>query len=315
MSLVAETNAAGSMMDPYEIGWYIESADEEIYGPVSRNTIRRFLEDATITPNTLIRHSTQPEPKPVADQPNMLDGLELSFPSAGAIDRLEEAWPRRGREQNELAKGSLSCARHRRSAVAVCVRCHAPYCNRCRAKPYKKQFFFCRHCQAGMYNRRSLAVILDFLGFVYFPLFATGVAIAAAGVAETAAPLIYVVQFGGLLMIFVRDAAFGGAGPGKRIMGLRVVSSKDGRTPVSYGQGFLRWLSQFIPFYNLVDLSVPFRDPQLRRFGDRWAGTRVLDTEHKLEKVREKTARRLIRKGIKPAEEFGMTMEQFAQIP
>ena len=56
-------------MDPYEIGWYIESADEDIYGPVSRKSLRRFLEEKTITPNTLVRHCTQAEARPAADQP------------------------------------------------------------------------------------------------------------------------------------------------------------------------------------------------------------------------------------------------------
>ena len=78
MSQVAQEGVGPiTIMDPYEIGWYIESADEEIYGPVSRKSLRRFLEDKTITPNTLVRHCTQPEAKPAADQPAIMQQLSL----------------------------------------------------------------------------------------------------------------------------------------------------------------------------------------------------------------------------------------------
>ena len=36
--------------------------------------------------------------------------------------------------------------------------------------------------------------------------------------------------------------------------------------------------------------------------------------ERKLAKGREKIARRLIKKGVQPAPEFGMTMEEFARL-
>ena len=76
MSQVAQEGVEPITMDPYEIGWYIESADEEMYGPVSRQTLRRFLEDKTITPNTLVRHCTQPEARPAADQPGIMEDAQ-----------------------------------------------------------------------------------------------------------------------------------------------------------------------------------------------------------------------------------------------
>ena len=103
-----------------------------------------------------------------------------------------------------------------------------------------------------------------------------------------------------LALLFARDSLFGGAGIGKRLAGLRVVQTKDGRTPLGYGQGVVRWLSQFIPIFNLVDAVAPYYDPLLRRYGDRWAGTRVLDSDRKLAKDRYKLARRLIKKGVQP---------------
>jgi uncharacterized RDD family membrane protein YckC len=315
MSQVARAGVEPITMDPYEIGWYIESADEEIYGPVSRKTIRRFLEEGTITPNTLVRHCTQPEASPAADQPVIMEQLSLEASGAALGDRLAEAWPRRKRDRQALAEDSLPCAWHRRPAVLVCVRCHAPYCNRCRAKPFRKQFFLCRRCQAGMHNRRFMALIVDTIILVYVPMMAAGVALAAMGPGEARGPLvIYLVNLGCVALLFLRDSLFGGAGIGKRLNGLRVVQSKDGKTPLTYGQGVVRWLSQFIPIFNLVDAVVPYSDPLFRRYGDRWAGTRVIDTEQKLARARGKIARRLIKKGVRPAPEFGMTMQQLARL-
>jgi uncharacterized RDD family membrane protein YckC len=315
MSQAAKTGLEPTTMDPYEVGWYIESADEEIYGPVSRETIRRFLEEKTITPNTLVRHCTQPEARPAADQPGIMDRLRLDAQGSALGDRLAEAWPRRKRDRQALAEGSLPCARHKRPAELVCVRCHAPYCSRCRAKPFRKQFFLCRHCQANIHNRRFGALIADTIVLVYVPMIALGAGVAATGIAGNAGVLLfYVVNFGCLCLMFLRDSLFGGAGIGKRMTGLRVVQSKDGRTPLSYGQGVVRWLSQFIPIFNVVDAVVPYSDPLFRRFGDRWAGTRVIDTERKLAKVRDKTVQRLIKKGVQPAPEFGLTMEGLARL-
>ena len=117
-----------------------------------------------------------------------------------------------------------------------------------------------------------------------------------------------------ICLLFVRDSLFGGAGIGKRITGLRVVKVKDGKSPLSFGQGIVRWLSQFIPIFNLIDAIVPFQDPLLRRYGDRWAGTRVLDSERKLAKARSKIAKLLFKKRIQPPQELGMTMEDLARL-
>jgi uncharacterized RDD family membrane protein YckC len=315
MSQVAQSVVEHYVLDPYEIGWYIESADEEIYGPVSRKALRRFLEEKTITPNTLIRHCTQPEARPAADQPGIMDQLNLDAPGSALGDRLAEAWPRKKRDRQALAENSLPCAWHKKPAVLVCVRCHAPYCERCRAKPFRKQFFLCRRCQANMHNRRFLAYMLDLCILVYLPIFVVIFALAALS-PSTAQNVIIVnlIQLAAVCLLFVRDSLFGGAGIGKRIMGLRVVRSRDGMSPLTFGQGILRWLSQFIPIFNLVDALVPYWDPLLRRYGDRWAGTRVLDSARKLAKARAKIAQRLFKKRIQPPPELGMTMEDLARL-
>ncbi len=316
MSQVDHNEVGPKKMDPYEIGWYIESADEEMYGPVSRKALRRFLEERTISPNTLVRHCTQAEAKPAADQPVIMEQLSLDAKGSGLGDKLAEAWPRKNRDRQALAEDSLSCAWHKRPAVLTCVRCHAPYCDKCRAKPFRKQFFLCRRCQASLYNRRFVAWMADIFLLIYFPLIAaTGVVLLLGmGTQTLGTIIIYGVNLASACLLLFRDSLFGGAGLGKRIMGLHVVQSKDGTTPLTHGQGFVRYLSQFIPFFNLFDAAVPYRDPLIRRFGDRWAGTRVIDTAGKLAKARGKIARRLIKKGVQPASVVGMTMEGFARI-
>jgi uncharacterized RDD family membrane protein YckC len=314
MTQVASSGVGLIAMDPYEIGWYIESADEEIYGPASRKTLRRFLEEPVISPNTLVRHCTQPEAKPVAEQPVIMD--QFSPPADGLVvgDRLAEAWPKKSRDRQALAQDSQPCAWHKRPAVLVCVRCHAPYCNSCRAKPFRKQFFLCHRCQSGMHNRRFVAYLADSIVLVGFPSMAGSIALVIIRVGEALGPLVNLIQLGCLMLLLVRDSLFHGSGIGKRMTGLRVVQSKDGQTPLTYGQGVVRWLSQFIPVFNLIDAIVPYRDPLLRRYGDRWAGTRVIDTEGKLAKARQKVGRLLVKKGVQPVRELGMTMEGFARI-
>ncbi len=337
-SQVMWEGVAPTTQDPHEIGWYIESADEDVYGPVSRRTLRRFLAEDVISPNTLVRHCTQPEAVPAADQtflkekPPEAEGVEEASlfdaeHNSGALDearglvvgdRLAATWPKRTRDQEALAGDSLPCAWHNRPATLVCVRCHAPYCNKCRARPFGKQFFLCKRCQSGIHNRRFGALILDNLVLIYLPTLLVSFALGA--LSNSLDPKISLLLYGlfnvvVLSLIFFRDSLFGGAGIGKRASGLRVVQARDGTSPLTFGQGILRWLSQFIPIFNLYDAIVPFRDPLFRRYGDRWAGTRVIDTEKKLQKDRAKIARRLFKKrGVQLPGQFGMTMEELARL-
>ena len=165
--------------------------------------------------------------------------------------------------------------------MLVCVRCHAPYCNKCRAKPFRKQFFLCRRCQTGMYNRRFVALILDTVIFIYVPIFVAVVALAVLGGERDSMrrSLINIVQLIGLpCLLFVRDSLFRGAGPrqaSRRACGSCSRRTERRRSPI--GQGIVRWLSQFIPFFNLVDvvgsvsrsLAAPLRRPLGRYASDR----------------------------------------------
>jgi uncharacterized RDD family membrane protein YckC len=223
--------------DIYSIGWWIESADDEIYGPASRATVARFIAERVISPNTLVRHCTEMIKRPAIDVPGVRESLPAGTSFLLHGDMLSGTWPRRNKERLALAKDSLPCG--------------------------------------GLYYG---FLILNWLVFVF------------------------------------RDRLFGNAGPGKRMLRLRVVGTADGTTPLSYGQAFVRWLALFIPVFGLIDLSVAFRDPLMRRYGDSWAGTRVIDTEDKLNDVRGRVLDRLSRKkGIQLSNPIETPMSTFAR--
>ena len=310
MSHAEEELAALLVADAEDIGWWIESVDERKYGPVSRKTLRRYLEKGVISPNTLVRHCTHAESRPVVDQPGMTEGVTFEADAPLAADRVAEVWPRKG-SRLPLAQTDLPCARHQRPAVAACVRCHALYCDRCHMKPLGYSYFFCKRCQGNNHNRRFVALLIDSVLLVYVPM--VGVAVLASQIAldESA---VFAAQLGGTVVFLIRDALFRGAGPGKRAMELRVVRTQDGKTPLGFGQGILRWLSQFIPIFNLLDAFAPYRDRLLRRYGDRWARTRVIDAPRRLERDRRSIMRKLERKGITLERFPGLTIEEFARL-
>ena len=76
----------------------------------------------------------------------------------------------------------------------------------------------------------------------------------------------------------------------------------------------IRQILQIPPLVNVIDGSAAYRDPMLRRYGDRWAGTRVVDTTKKLAKDRAAIARRLLKKGYQPSRNVGLTMEELARL-
>jgi uncharacterized RDD family membrane protein YckC len=303
----------------YSIGWWIESADEETYGPASRSAVQQLLREGIISKNTLIRHCTQESVRPVVDQPGMLEGLAIDERTPATGDRLEAFWPSSSRERLTLAEGDLPCARHKRPAVGVCLRCHAPYCKKCQMKPVKKQFYFCRHCQANHNNRRALAVILDGLLMYAVILPVMFIAGGFAGEDPDSVGAFFMISqllyLGAMVLYVFRDPLMGGAGPGKRAVGMHVVQSKDGTSRLTYGQALIRFLPLLLPFVPFVEAVLIYRDPLDRRLGDRLAKTRVIDTSLKLVQARDKTRRRLAKKGAGPVVHGGeATLAHFARI-
>jgi uncharacterized RDD family membrane protein YckC len=139
-----------------------------------------------------------------------------------------------------------------------------------------------------------------------------------AGVADPNSQIVVAVYYGMMAVFWIvfalRDRVFGSAGLGKRIFGLKVVRTSDGETPQGYGQAFVRWLPICIPIFVLFDFSIPFRDPLMRRYGDRWAGTRVIDTDSWLSQVRRQVLERLFRKkGIRLINPIQTPMSAFAR--
>jgi uncharacterized RDD family membrane protein YckC len=78
---------------------------------------------------------------------------------------------------------------------------------------------------------------------------------------------------------FTKDAwpILGGQSIGKKAMGIRAVHQATGK-PITgdYVSAIIRQVSLFIPFFNVVDACMVFSADR-RRFGDRWAGTVVLE--------------------------------------
>jgi uncharacterized RDD family membrane protein YckC len=269
-----------------DVGWWIRSTDEEVYGPVSRATIWRYLEGGVLTADTLVRHSAAVEFHPVGDQVALRDGAAAAT-SRGGPDRLADVWPRARNERLALAEGPMRCVRHRRPATQICMCCLAPYCERCRTFR-RKAFYYCKRCQARLYHTRAGAFILD--GVVAQAL-QFGLSVGAAAVGDVVGAAAAVIVWTPTLVFMVRDPLCKGAGPGKRVVGLKAVRTTDPTAPLTYGQGFIRSIVHLIPLVNLLDLSVPYRDPLWRRWGDRWAKTRVVYTPEKLEKIRAKATR------------------------
>ena len=170
MSQVAEKGVEQIAMDPYEIGWYIESADEETYGPVSRQALRRFLEDKTITPNTLVRHCTQPEARPAADQPVIMEQLVWKRKDR----RLATGWQRHGPARSATSKPwrKARCHAPGISGLPCWCACGAmlPIATDAGPSPFASSIFLCRRCQAGMYNRRFVALLVDTGILFYVPI-------------------------------------------------------------------------------------------------------------------------------------------------
>jgi uncharacterized RDD family membrane protein YckC len=300
------------MTSPKDFGWWIESTDEDIYGPVTKKNLTRFLTDGVISPNTGVRHCSEAKFAPAADQ-----GMTENLPGPAKLksgDTLEENWPKKTKERMALAESDVECAYHRRPAILSCIRCLAPYCSKCQMKKRGKTYLMCKKCQSGITNRRTGAYFLDTFSFVLLPTLGIGYPLMFAIGAEAGVPLVNLISFGGLSLFMFRDPLFGGAGPGKRVFGLKAVKHEDGVSPVTMGQGFVRSLPHLIPFFNLVDASVPNGDPFQRRFGDAWAKTRVIDTDAKVQKIRDKVRQRLEKKGIKMTSIPVTTLSEFAQL-
>ena len=74
--------------------------------------------------------------------------------------------------------------------------------------------------------------------------------------------------------ILLRDG-YRGRSPGKRLLGLRLLT--PGNRPCSYGRSILRNLPLLVPGLNLVEVILILASHQSRRTGDRLAKTVVVE--------------------------------------
>jgi uncharacterized RDD family membrane protein YckC len=74
----------------------------------------------------------------------------------------------------------------------------------------------------------------------------------------------------------LKDGLFGGRSPGKKLAGLKVVNVRK-NSPCSMKDSVMRNLTFMVPLLNIVECIMPFVDAEGLRFGDKWAGTQVVD--------------------------------------
>lgn len=74
----------------------------------------------------------------------------------------------------------------------------------------------------------------------------------------------------------LKDGLFGGRSPGKKLAGLKVVNVRR-NSPCSMKDSVMRNLTFMVPLLNIVECIMPFVDAEGLRFGDKWAGTQVVD--------------------------------------
>ncbi len=199
-------------------------------------------------------------------------------------DRLAEAWPRKNARPASPG-GRLAAVRLAQAACRAGVRSlPCPLLQQAAGpSPFASSFSCAAAAREACITVDSLAMFVDILVLVYVP-----VIIASLFWPDRArhSPRCRrrcrkrCSTWPALPSSSSATRSFGGAGHRQALHGLRVVQSKDGKTPLTYGQGVVRWLSQFIPFFNLVDaVGSVSRSACFVAIGDRWAGTRVIDTD------------------------------------
>ncbi len=85
----------------------------------------------------------------------------------------------------------------------------------------------------------------------------------------------------GIAYMLTKDALpfLEGQSVGKKLMKLRVVDDETGAAITNdYGKAVIRALSLMIPLFNIVDALMVFGDDR-KRFGDKWAKTKVIKLE------------------------------------
>ncbi|MBT9560815.1 MAG: RDD family protein [Myxococcales bacterium] len=121
--------------------------------------------------------------------------------------------------------------------------------------------------RVNLINRRSVAWILEFI-----PIYVVStLVLSLISASDLLAWLMLAVWLG------VRD--LWGASWGKKLVGLDVAPIDDASREVSPGSRVLRNAPLMVPLVPIVEFFVAYlgSDPQMKRIGDRLAGTRIVD--------------------------------------
>jgi len=139
----------------------------------------------------------------------------------------------------------------------------------------------CKTCSNGFARKRQMAFAIDATiwetSWQILLLVAAYFMMTSMGLQRTqeilgGVVLDWIIPWVVLPLIFSFKDGFSGMSPGKRWLGLQVVDSAT-REPIDFQQSFRRNVGMIIPVVPLIIAS------QLRRgcrWGDRWAGTRVI---------------------------------------
>ena len=155
---------------------------------------------------------------------------------------------------------------------------HCPLCGG-RAKKVQRLYDHdvCRRCATKFANRRQFAWLIDFF-FLYILNFVVGLMIGTLSAAANGGVASPQATWVALAMGFVVGAlygfkdGFGGKSIGKMVTGVRCVEEETGR-PISFARAFKRNLIVIVPLMPLVIAATMMKG---WRFGDRFAGTRVI---------------------------------------
>ncbi len=161
-----------------------------------------------------------------------------------------------------------------------------PLCCRQVRKPWKMKPLYgtpvCVRCRNGFANRRQAAYIVDWFVVQIVPL------ILLTSLIREDIPLTPLSAVGGppydpfnwlvtvlswvLFLLFLAKDGFGGHSPGKALCGVQVVNART-LEPIDFWLSFKRNLVLLVPFAWIV---VAFTMIGGKRWGDGWAGTRVI---------------------------------------
>ncbi|MBI3837148.1 MAG: RDD family protein [Planctomycetia bacterium] len=134
----------------------------------------------------------------------------------------------------------------------------------------------CKRCRNGFANRRQIAYFID--GIVAFVLqilagVVLGILLGITGLtSETSVGIVDWFLFAFFFVALLAKDGFSGMSPGKALMGVRAVDRTTG-VPIGFGASIVRNLPTAIP---VVPLIVGLQLINGPRWGDRWAGTKVI---------------------------------------